>query len=125
MMGVCGVRRRSSACRRHLPTPKPSSSFSYCHTAAEPVNTFLYELIGTEGLIRYDRNAKLFEMRNRSGTTALPFAPEKNFAGMYEAFRDALVAGHSAVLPSGEDGLIAARSSRLATEQAMRDRPRA
>jgi predicted dehydrogenase len=99
-------------------------SYSYCHTAAEPINTFLYELIGTDGVIRYDRNAKLFELRSRNGTRALPFAPEKNFAGMYDAFRDALETGHSTVLPSGEDGLIAARVSRLATEQVIRDRPR-
>jgi len=97
-------------------------SFSYCHTAAEPINTFLYELIGTDGVIRYDRNAKVFEVRGRDGTIPLPFAPEKNFAGMYTAFRDALDTGASALLPTGEDGLIAARISRQATDQAIRDR---
>ena len=99
-------------------------SYSYCHTAAEPINTFLYELIGTDGIIRYDRHAKSFELRHRTGTTTLPFAPEKNFAGMYEAFREALETGHSEVLPTGTDGLLAARISRLATEQMIRDRPR-
>ena len=98
-------------------------SFSYCHTAAQPVNRFLYELIGTEGLIHYDRNAERFEIRGRTGTVTLPFASEKNFAGMYEAFVDALETGCSEVLPTGNDGLIAAKISREATEAVMAKRP--
>ena len=97
-------------------------SFSYAHTAAEPVRQFVYELIGTEGLIRYDREAKLFEVRDSQRTTVLEVYPEKNFAGMYAAFAAALHAGHSEVLPSGYDGLVAARVSRAATEQLIRDR---
>lgn len=30
----------------------------------EKVNEFVYELIGTDGVIRYDRGAKSFIMRN-------------------------------------------------------------
>ena len=91
-------------------------SYSYCYTAKEPINQFVYELIGTEGVIRYDRNAKLFEMRTAAGTTTMPFSPEKNFAGMYQAFAEALVTGHSDTLPTAEDGLVAARISRAATD---------
>jgi predicted dehydrogenase len=92
-------------------------SYSYCYTAKEPINQFVYELIGTGGVIRYDRGAKLFEMRTATGTTPLPFSPEKNFAGMYQAFAEALVTGHSDTLPTAEDGLVAARISRTATDQ--------
>jgi predicted dehydrogenase len=99
-------------------------SFSYCHTAAEPVNQFVYELIGTDGLIRYDRNAKCFEMRNRAETVEFPFAPEKNFAGMYEAFAEALASGHSDVLPTAYDGLAAAKISREATDLLIESRRR-
>lgn len=91
-------------------------SYSYCYTAKEPINQFVYELVGTGGVIRYDRNAKLFEMRTAAGTESLPFSPEKNFAGMYQAFAEALATGHSDTLPTAEDGLVAARISRSATD---------
>ncbi|MBN2450901.1 MAG: Gfo/Idh/MocA family oxidoreductase [Lentisphaeria bacterium] len=91
-------------------------SYSYCHTARDPVNLFTYELIGTDGVIRYDRGAKLFEVRSRSGTRTLTFHGEKNFPGMYEAFAQALETGASEVLPTGSDGLVAARISRQATD---------
>ena len=68
-------------------------SYSYCHTSAEPVNVFTYEFIGTEGVIRYDRGQKLFEVRSVRGTEKLPFASEKNFAGIknMNKFPDCLV----------------------------------
>ena len=92
-------------------------SYSYCHTSKDPIHHFSYHLIGTDGLIRYDREAKLFELRNSKGTQSLPFSGEKNFAGMYEAFSDALQKGDSDVLPTGEDGRIATHIARTATEQ--------
>jgi len=79
------------------------------------VNVFTYELIGTGGVIRYDRNLKAFEMRNADGTQRFEFSPEKNFAGMYEAFYQALETGELGDLPSGHDGVVAARISREAT----------
>jgi predicted dehydrogenase len=91
-------------------------SYSYCYTAKEPINQFVYELIGTEGVIRYDRGAKLFEMRTPDGTVRMPFSPEKNFAGMYEAYAVALETGVSDTLPTATDGLVAARISRNATD---------
>ena len=62
-------------------------SFSYGHTARDPLAHFSYHLIGTEGVIRYDRDGWLFELRNRYGTHHLPGASEKNFEGMYAALR--------------------------------------
>ena len=91
-------------------------SYSYCFTAKEPINQFVYELIGSEGVIRYDRGGKLFEMRNAAGTVQMPFSGEKNFAGMYEAFANALESGTSDTLPTATDGLVAARISRNATD---------
>lgn len=91
-------------------------SYSYGFTAKEPISRFEYHLIGTEGIIRYDREAKLFELRNTAGTTRFPFHKEKNFAGMYEAFANALETGSTTNMPVGMDGLIATRIARTATE---------
>ena len=97
-------------------------SFSYCHTVREPINHFSYHLIGTHGLIRYDRDGWHFELRSGCGTDYFPGADEKNFAGMYHAFARALESGDPGYMPTGRDGLIAVRISRTATEQAVRDR---
>jgi predicted dehydrogenase len=94
-------------------------SYSYNHTSAEASPHFTYELIGTEGVIRFDREAGLFEVRNTRGTEILPTAPEKNFAGMYVAFAEALARGGSDVLPTGRDGLEATRLARGATDAVM------
>jgi predicted dehydrogenase len=97
-------------------------SYSYCFTAKEPVSHFVYHLIGTEGVIYYDREAKIFEMRNSTGTTRFPFDKEKNFPGMYESFARALAAGATGDMPIGQDGLIATRIARTATEDLIRRR---
>jgi predicted dehydrogenase len=97
-------------------------SYSYGHTATEPINLFTYDLIGTEGILHYDRNAQRFELRTGAGTTAFPFAGEKNFAGMYDAFVTALETGTLGDLPSGHDGLQATHLARAATEELMRVR---
>jgi predicted dehydrogenase len=91
-------------------------SYSYCATAAEPIAHFSYHLIGTDGLIRFDREAGIFEVRTATGTQQLPVAGEKNFPGMYAAFADALATGGSTVLPTAHDGLMATRISRSATD---------
>ncbi len=97
-------------------------SYSYCHTCAEPTNVFTYELIGTQGVIRYDRNAKLFEVRTPEATTQLPFASEKNFEGMYDAFADALETGDGGSLATAQDGLEVTRVARGAVEVLIRRR---
>lgn len=98
-------------------------SFSYTHTAAEPINHFSYHLIGTEGLIRYDRDGWHFELRNGQGTQFFPGADEKNFHGMYAAFAQALENGEPGdVLASGRDGLVATRIARAATQSVIANR---
>lgn len=97
-------------------------SYSFCHTTKEPIHHFTYQLIGTDGLIRYDRESKIFEVRTPNGTQQLPFAGEKNFPGMYIAFEEALETGQSTILPTGRDGLIATHIARQATEQAIATR---
>ncbi len=91
-------------------------SFSYGHTARDPRAHFSYHLIGTEGLIRYDREGWLFEVRTKHGTHRLPGASEKNFEGMYAAFAEALETGEAGALPTGWDGLRATQIARHATE---------
>ena len=97
-------------------------SYSYCHTAAEPAWLFTYEIIGERGVIRYDRGRKLFEVRSDKETRRLEFASEKNFAGLYDAFADALETGRPGDLPIGEDGLAATVLSRGATVQIIERR---
>jgi predicted dehydrogenase len=98
-------------------------SFSYTHTAQDPISHFSYHLIGTDGLIRYDREGWRFEVRNGRETRFLPGADEKNFQGMYQAFTHALYTGETGYLSSGEDGLIATRIARTATEAVIAARP--
>jgi len=97
-------------------------SFSYTATAAEPRSHFQYELIGTDGIIRYNREEHVFEVRNSRGTEWLQWHPEKNFAGMYAEFTQALHTGQPQQMPTGQDGLIATKIAWSATLQAMRER---
>ncbi len=97
-------------------------SFSYTATASEPRSHFQYELIGTDGIIRYNREEHVFEVRNSRGTEWLQWHPEKNFAGMHTEFAHALFTGQPRHMPTGQDGLIATRIARSATEQAIRER---
>lgn len=97
-------------------------SFSYNATSREPRTHFQYELIGTDGVIRYNREEHSFELRNSHGTQWLAWHPEKNFAGMHAEFAHALSTGDFRDMPTANDGLLATRIARLATEEAMRDR---
>ena len=97
-------------------------SFSYGHTARDPLAHFSYHLIGTEGMIRYDRDGWVFELRTKHGTHQLPGASEKNFEGMYAAFAHALETGDRGELPTGYDGLRATQIAREATETVIAQR---
>lgn len=97
-------------------------SFTYSTTAREHRSHFQYDIIGTDGVIRYNREEHTFELRNSHGTQWLPWYPEKNFAGLFQEFAGVLASGKPGLMPTGQDGLIATRIARLATEQAMRDR---
>ena len=99
-------------------------SFSYNATSREPRSHFQYELIGSDGVIRYNREEHSFELRNSHGTQWLAWHPEKNFAGLHAEFAHALWTGEMRDMPTAMDGLIATRIARLATEEAIRDRER-
>lgn len=99
-------------------------SFSYNATSREPRSHFQYELIGSDGVIRYNREEHSCELRNSHGTQWLAWHPEKNFAGMHSEFAHALSTGEHRDMPTAKDGLVATRIARLATEEAIRDRER-
>ena len=101
-------------------------SYSYHHTSKRMRSEFVYELIGTEGVIRYDRNRRSFTVDNGEGSLKLPFHREKNFAGMYAELARFLETGESSLLASAGEGLRATEIALGATEQAMArrgDRP--
>jgi len=97
-------------------------SYSYHHTVADKRKEFVYELIGTDGVIRYDREAGTFWVKNASGTRNLTFDHEKSFEGMYEEWARALASGHSDLLTSAEDGMRVCDIARRATEEAVHNR---
>lgn len=97
-------------------------SFAYCHTAREPISRFSYHIIGTDGLIRFDRDGWHFEVRNSEGTQYLPGADEKNFTGMYHEWLHALETGETGNMPTARDGLIVTRIARTATNEAIAQR---
>jgi predicted dehydrogenase len=97
-------------------------SFTYGHTAKQPYPHFSYHLIGTGGVIRYDRDGYILEARTGQTTIIVPGASEKNFHGMHAAWSEALRTGDPGHLPSGRDGLIATRLARMATDAAIRQR---
>jgi len=97
-------------------------SYSYGHTAKEPRHIFTYDVIGTEGVIRFEGNAHRLELRSSTETRAWTFEEGKNFLGMYEEFARAVETGDPGCMPTAQDGLIATRIARTATEQAIRSR---
>jgi len=97
-------------------------SYSYHHTSKKTRSEFVYELIGTEGVIRYDRSAERFTMENVQGSHEFEFHPEKSFAGMYAEWARALVAGSSDLLTSAQEGMRVVEIARQATDTAIEDR---
>jgi predicted dehydrogenase len=97
-------------------------SYSYAHTTPDRPTVFTYELIGTEGVIRYHREDHTFVLTNRNGTQHLQWTDEKNFPGMYAEFERCISQDRPGEMPTGRDGLIAAEIASRATEQAIRDR---
>jgi predicted dehydrogenase len=82
----------------------------------------VYELIGSEGVLRYDRQGRIFELVSKRGTQHLYWTEEKNFEGMYAEFVKALQTGQAGNMPTAADGLAATRIARVATEDLMRSR---
>jgi hypothetical protein len=97
-------------------------SYSYHHTSKNARSEFVYELVGTEGVIRYDREARRFGMENVAGSHAFEYHPEKSFAGMYAEWARALAAGRSDLLTSARDGMRVVEIAREATISAMEAR---
>lgn len=100
------------------------TSFSYGHLCKNKLFDYQYDIIGTDGVIRYDHEQSLFELQNADGAQQFPFDAEKDFGRMYEAFIKALQTGDCEALPTCEDGIIATRIARSATEEAMAKRVR-
>lgn len=98
-------------------------SYSYHHTSKHPRSEFVYELIGTDGVIRYDRNARQFALENATGSQAFDFHGEKDFARMYREWADFLHGKPSGLLPSADEGMRVIEIAREATNQAIRGRP--
>lgn len=98
-------------------------SYSYAHTASEQTYHLSYDLIGTEGVIRWEMERGQLEVRTGAGVATEQFEPGKNFEGMYAAFAAALDQGVAGDMPSGEDGLVATRIARAATEELMSAHP--
>lgn len=97
-------------------------SYSYTHTAKHRRSEFVYELIGSDGIIRYDREAGCFFLENTLGRLDFPFAPEKDFSGLYREWIAALHSGKSELLTTAEEGVRAAELARLATDAAIAGR---
>lgn len=97
-------------------------SYSYHQTSKTPRAEFVYELIGTEGVIRYDRPAQRFTVDTDQGTTELPFHHEKNFEAMYAEWARSLVSGSSELLTTGEEATRVTELARGATNLAIRHR---
>jgi predicted dehydrogenase len=93
------------------------TSFSYGHTCKEQQVQYLFEAIGTEGVIRFNRDTESFVLAQPMGTTRFDFQPEKNFNAMYKQFRIAIETGNAGPFAMGEDGIIATRIARDAVAQ--------
>ncbi|MBN1435649.1 MAG: Gfo/Idh/MocA family oxidoreductase [Sedimentisphaerales bacterium] len=97
-------------------------SYSYHHTSKHPHTEFIYELIGTKGVIRYHNEAQTFSMETDQGTENFPFHPVKSFTGMYNEWASALITGKSDLLATAQQGLSVTEIASQATEQAINGR---
>jgi len=99
------------------------SSFSYGHTAKDPQVHYRFEVIGTDGVVRFHRDTMSFELAQPSGTTKFEFQPEKNFEAMYAQFRNAIRTGDIGTFATAEDGIVATAITREATSQVKKRTP--
>lgn len=93
------------------------ASFSYSHTAKEPLSHYRFEAIGTGGVVCIDFDQKRFLLANNEGTTQLEFYVGKDFDAMYRQFRKLIASGDRGAFATGEDALIASRIAQQATDQ--------
>ncbi len=97
-------------------------SFTFGHTSRHTPAIFQYHLIGTGGVARYDREGWVTELHNGEGTKRGPEAGEKDFDAMYRAFSNGLHTKDFSALASGQDGLIATKWARDATDNLIKAR---
>lgn len=97
-------------------------SFTYGHTAREPISQFQYEMIGTGGIARYDRNGYLLEARDGNGVIQGHGASEKNFDGMWAQYAEFLHNGKVGALASPQDAIIATEIANGCTRIAIQNR---
>lgn len=93
-------------------------SVAYGHTAPRTLPQYSYELIGTDGVVRYRREERELVLLDAAGAHDLGWAPEKSFEGMYAQLAAALD-GNAHDLPSGRDGLAATTVALDATARAV------
>ncbi len=99
-------------------------SFTYGHTAREPQSIFTYELIGTGGVARYDRNGYVLEARTGDEVIRAEGSSEKNFDGMYQQFARYMTSGEVGALASPDDALVATKIAIECTDRAVARRLR-
>ncbi len=107
--------RHRSGCRTTVEV-----SFSYGATLRDPVDIFTYEVLGTDGMIRYTRDGWRFEVRTPRETRYLPGAGEKDFHTMYAAWKRVLDTGTLGDFPGADDARVVSRIAGDVTTAVMR-----
>lgn len=100
------------------------TSVSYGHVCANRLMAYRYDIIGTEGVIRYDKGTSTFELQDAAGVHTFPFAEEKDFKGLYQALIQAKQSGDFSRLPTLQEGAIATQIALAITQEAMACRPK-
>lgn len=96
--------------------------YAFGHTSPRPYSTFVYELVGSDGLIRFHRETGLFQLVNSSGVTDLGHGEEKGFHTMYAAYAHAIAERDLGEVPTGEDALAVTQLARGATDHVIATR---
>jgi predicted dehydrogenase len=97
-------------------------SFTYGHTAKEPLSWFSYEVIGTGGVARFDRNGYVLEARNGEGVLIGHGTGEKDFDRMYLQFAEYIHSGRVGDLASPRDAIVATEIAVSCTDMAIQKR---
>ncbi len=94
-------------------------SFTYGHTVQNPRSVFTYEVIGTGGVARFDRDGYLLELRDGQGVHTVPGSGEKNFDGMYWQFAEFMRTGKAGDLATPQDAIVATEIAVECTDRAI------
>jgi len=96
--------------------------YAYCHNTKNHCSEFIYELVGTDGIIRYHREAGQFFLENAAGKQDFEYHHEKSFAGMYQEWSRFLNTGVGELLVDGEQGLRVVEIAREVTDRLIKRR---